>query len=51
MKTMICTCEHKYQDKKLGVSKRYYNETVKGWRCTVCGKTVEEYREKRVDKK
>jgi hypothetical protein len=38
-----CECEHEYQDKKHGLSKRVHNPTIKypstgGWRCTVCSK-------------
>ena len=38
-KIMKCdgNCEHKYQDKKYR-KKRLMNQTVKGWRCTVCDK-------------
>lgn len=33
-----CTCKHEYQDKKYGKNNRVFNVTVKGYRCTVCGK-------------
>ena len=32
-----CKCKHEYQDKRYGKQKRIFNETDKGWRCTVCG--------------
>jgi len=37
-----CTCVSKYQDKIYGKGKRVFNPlqgNVKGYRCTVCGKT------------
>ncbi len=39
MSTVIrkCTCDSKYQDKRLGKKNRVHNETLKGYRCTVCG--------------
>ena len=36
-KILKCKCKHDYQDKRYGTDKRVHNETVKGWRCTVCG--------------
>jgi hypothetical protein len=37
-KVMFCDCKHNYQDKKYGSQMRVWNEGVKGWKCTVCGK-------------
>jgi len=31
-----CVCEHPYQDRRYGHKMRVMNQTVKGWRCTVC---------------
>lgn len=31
-----CLCESPYQDKRYGKGKRLFNETVAGYRCTVC---------------
>ena len=36
MKIAICKCNHEFQNKTLGKFKRYFNKTMKGWRCTVC---------------
>lgn len=36
-----CTCEHEYQDKKHGKSKRVHNPCAKGYRCSVCGNEKE----------
>ncbi len=40
MGTMIkdCACSHEYQDQKYGKNKRVFNEGMKQYRCTVCGK-------------
>ena len=36
-----CTCKHEGQDKLYGAGNRLMNEYSKGYRCTVCGKTVD----------
>jgi len=33
-----CGCQHKIQDKKHGKQMRVHNKTMKGYRCTVCGR-------------
>lgn len=33
-----CDCKHEFQDKNYGKSKRLANNTLKGYKCTVCGK-------------
>lgn len=33
-----CGCQHKAQDKKYGKQMRVHNKTMKGYRCTVCGR-------------
>jgi hypothetical protein len=33
-----CDCKSMFQDKEHGQGLRVHNETVKGCRCTVCGK-------------
>lgn len=39
-KVMLCSCDHKYQDKKFGKNKRVFNQCSQGnqvaYRCTVC---------------
>lgn len=39
-KIISCTCSHEFQDKKYGKGKRVFNETTKGYRCTVCEKEI-----------
>lgn len=43
-----CGCKHEVQDEMYGNSNRVWNPTTKdkGWRCTVCEKTVLADREK-----
>lgn len=36
-----CTCKHEGQDKLYGAGNRLMNEYSKGYRCTVCGKTID----------
>ena len=43
-KIIKCTCKHDYQDEKYGKGNRVHNstsktETLKEYRCTVCGNT------------
>lgn len=38
MDVFDCTCENEYQDKVYGKHKRVFNDTLKGYRCTVCKK-------------
>lgn len=33
-----CYCDSKFQDKKYGKKQRVHNKTMKGYRCTVCGR-------------
>lgn len=33
-----CHCDSKFQDEKYGDKNRVFNQTVKGYRCTVCGR-------------
>jgi len=35
-----CDCKNSFQDKKYGKKRRVWNQTVKGYRCTVCRKEV-----------
>jgi len=37
-KRLECTCYNIFQDKVCGAQIRIHNKTIKGWRCTVCGK-------------
>lgn len=32
-----CKCTNEFQDQVYGKNKRLFNDTVKGYRCTVCG--------------
>ena len=33
-----CNCENRFQDKAYGKGKRVWNATLKGARCTSCGR-------------
>jgi hypothetical protein len=33
-----CFCDNKFQDKKYGKKMRVFNKTMKGHRCTNCGR-------------
>jgi hypothetical protein len=33
-----CKCANKFQDSEYGHGLRVFNTTVKGFRCTICGK-------------
>lgn len=45
-KVMQCSCVSEFQDKEYGKNMRLFNAIGKdqndGWRCTVCGKEIEE---------
>lgn len=38
IKKLKCDCYNPFQDKRYGAQMRIHNKTIKGWRCTVCGK-------------
>jgi len=38
MSVRKCMCQHKFQDKKYGKNQRVHNKTMKGYRCTSCGR-------------
>ena len=44
----VCSCKHKFQDKRHGKNKRVFNLTDKDktWRCTVCENIKDNYKYK-----
>ena len=40
MAIMKCSCKNDFQDKEHGKGERVFNETTKGFRCTVCQKDI-----------
>lgn len=39
-KIMRCTCKHEFQDEVYGKGMRLFNEGIKHYTCTVCGRKV-----------
>lgn len=37
-KILPCVCFGPFQDDRYGTGKRVHNQTMKGWRCTSCGR-------------